>query len=168
MATIPNRVAKWLPEAKAAASIFGVDPLVMLALCDRESKGNPLAESPDGGMGLYQITRKYHPTFCSAVGPDGKLLVFHPGWNTMYAAALLRMNLDHFDGVVDEPLLPAIAAFNASERRVREKLRELSRPASKEQIVAALDPLTTPTKPGEAGDYLSDVLSKRSTYVLSP
>jgi soluble lytic murein transglycosylase-like protein len=141
--------------------MFSVDPLDLLAICDRESAGDPNAQSADGGLGLYQITRKYHPTFCDALGPDEIPLWKVPAWNTMYAAALLRMNINHFDGVVDDPLLPAIAAYNASERKVREKLRELSRPATREQVIAALDPLTT----GE--DYLSSVLEKRNSYVLA-
>ncbi len=159
--SIPHRVAQWLPQAKAAGALFALDPLDLLAICDRESAGDPNAQSPDGGIGLYQITRRYHTTFCMAVGPDGKPLWRHPAWNTMYGAALLRFNMDCFDGVVDEPLLPAIAAFNASERRVRERLRELSLPATREQIITALDALTTD------GDYLSAILAKRKSYVFS-
>jgi soluble lytic murein transglycosylase-like protein len=162
MSRIPYRVGQWLPQAKAAGAMFGVDPLDLLAICDRESNGDPNAQSPDGGLGLFQITRKFHPTFCDMVGPDGVPAWRVPAWNAMYAAALLQHNVKLFDGVIDEPLLAAIASYNASDRRVREKLRELSRPITREQIIHALDPLTT------GGDYLSDVLSRRNSYVLAP
>lgn len=162
MAELPQRIAQWLPEARAAGSMYGQDPLLMLSICDRESRGDPNAQSPDGGLGLYQITRKYHPTFCDAVGPDGRPLWRQPAWNTLYAAALLHFNADLFDGVVPIGLviLPMIATFNASARRVREAIRELTQPCSAEQLLGVLDPLTT------GGDYVSDVWSRFKSYVI--
>lgn len=162
MATIPDRIALWKPQAAAAGSIFGVDPLDILALVARESNGDPNAQSPDGGLGLMQVTRKYHPTFCDALGPDGRPLWRHPGWNIMYGTSLFRFNLDLFDGMDFDARLPAFAAFNASVRRVRGALRELSRPTTEEQVTQVLDPLTT------GGNYVSDVLKRRASYVLLP
>ncbi len=140
--------------------VYSLDPLLMLSLCERESNGDPNAQSPDGGLGLYQITRRYHPTFCDLVGPDGRPRWRHPMWNTLYAADLLDFNLRAFDGVVSEPLLPAIASFNAGAKRVRETIRNTSQPATTEQLIAALDPLTT------GGDYVSDCWKRFKSYII--
>ncbi len=162
MAIIPDRVAQWRPQATAAGSIFGVDPLDLLALVSRESAGDPNAQSPDYGLGLMQITARFHPTFCEALGPDQRPLWRHPGWNIMYGAHLFRFNLDAFHGLDVDPRIPAFASYNASLKHVREKLRALPRPTTDEQAVAVLDPLTT------GGDYVSDVLRRRASFVLSP
>lgn len=160
MAELPQRIGQWLPQARAAGSQYGLDPLLLLSICDRESRGDPNAQSPDGGLGLYQITKKYHPTFCEAVGPDSRPLWRHPAWNTLYGASLLHFNVDLFDGTVPEPLIPAIASFNASARRVRDEIRKLTQPCTPEQVIAVLDPLTT------GGDYVSTVWSHFKSYVV--
>lgn len=140
----------------------------MLAILARESDGDANAQSPDGGLGLYQITASYHPTFCAAKGPDGKLLVFDPVANTMYAAKLLAMNFALFAGTTADVTLPMVASFNARASRVKERMRSLPKAAAREEVIAALDPLTTPSKRGGPGDYLSDVLRRRASFVLTP
>lgn len=165
---ISPRLARWLPIAQAMAPLFGQDPLLMLAICARESGGDPNAQSPDGGLGLYQITRRYHSTFCDSLGPDGKPLVFDPAANTLYAAKLLALNAALFAGSGVDVTLPMVAAFNASVARVKDALRMLPKAPTREEVIAALDPLTTPSQRGQPGDYVSDVLRRRASFVLHP
>ena len=167
--TMPQRVARWLPHARAAELVYGVDPHLLLAIVDRESHGGEALHprGPGGvgdgghGHGLGQLDDRYHATFLAAKGPDGKLLWADPAFNLLYAAKLLAMNVHMFDGTGVDPTLPAIAAYNASGKRVREALRGLTKPADEAEVVKALDPLTT------GDNYVSDVLARMRSYVLT-
>lgn len=172
---IPERVAQWMPHAHAAHLMWGLDPLLVLAICDKESGGGhflsprgPAGKGDNGhGHGLMQIDDRYHPTFIEAVGPDGKPLWQKPPFNIGYAAELLFTNIYLFDGFGCSPLLSAVCAYNVSPKRIREALRTVTRPVLDEQLIALLDPLTTPSKPGGPGDYLSDVMARRKSYVIA-
>lgn len=173
--TIPERVLRWLPYARAAELMWGLDPLLLLAICDRESNGGealhprgPTGKGDrDRGHGLMQIDVKYHPTFIDALGPDGVPLWQKPAFNFAYAAELLYTNIHLFDGTGCNPILPGVAAYNASAKRIREKLRPLTKPLPDERVIELLDPLTTASKQGEPGNYLSDVLRRRKSYVMT-
>ena len=158
---IPERVARWLPQARAASFCYGVDPLLLLAICDRESNGRHAVVSGDGGMGLYQVTKKYHPSFCDAVfGPTGEPLVFDPAFNTLYAAKLFSHHVAMFAGTKVDPSLVAIAAHNASLKRIRAALATVADPNIKADAMEALDSVTT------GGNYVTDVIGRQSSYVL--
>jgi transglycosylase-like protein with SLT domain len=167
--TMPQRVARWLPHARAAELVYGVDAHLLLAIVDRESNGGEALHprGPGGtgdgghGHGLGQIDDRYHSTFLAAKGPDGALLWTDPAFNLLYAAKLLALNIHMFDGSGVNPQLPAIAAYNVLAKRVREVVRALPRPVTDEVVVAALDALTT------GHNYVSDVLVRRKSYVLT-
>lgn len=170
MSQMPERVSQWLPIAKAVAPLYGEDPLDILAIVERESaSGESLVPRGPGGKGdgghghgLGQVDDRFHPSFIAAKGPDGLPLWPDPAFMLLHIAKHLHFLRNFFDGVVDEPRLPAIAAYNVRKERVRDRLRELSRPTPRKTLIAALDALTT------GGNYLSDILSKRSKYVLTP
>lgn len=173
--TIPGAVVQWMPYARAAHLMWGLDEFLILAIIARESGGGEFLHprGPGGkgdggnGHGLMQIDGRYHSTFIAALGPDGKPLWQKPAFNIAYGAELLHTNLHMFDGIGCNPLLPAIACYNASPKRVRAALRNVSRPIADEQVIALLDPLTTPGKPGEPGNYISDVLCRMKSYVIA-
>jgi hypothetical protein len=173
---MPRRVAQWLPAARAAEMVTDVSALLLLAICDRESGGGeylqprgPTGKGDGGhGHGLMQLDDRFHfKSFVAALGPDGKPLWQDPAFAFLGAARFLRMTMVHFDGFDVEPLLPAIAAYNASEKRVRDALAGVTRPAKREDFIRALDAVTTGPKPGAPGNYVSDVLERRNTYVLT-
>lgn len=170
MATIPGRVAQWMPHARAAELVYGVDALLLLALLDRESHGGEALHprGPGGtgdggnGYGLGQIDGRYHATFIAARGPDGKPLWADPAFAILYSAKHLHCDIHRFEGRGINPVLPSLASYNAARKGVDAKLRELSLPTTDDQVIAALDPLTT------GGNYVSDVMRRRNSYVLSP
>lgn len=176
MAQMPQRVAQWRFIAQAVGPLYDVDALLILAIVDKESRGGEALQprGPEGlgdhgnGHGLGQIDGRYHPTLIAALGPDGRPLWMDPPFALLLIAKHLHFLRDYFDGVVPEPMLPAIASYNARKERVRDKVRELPLPILREHLIAALDPLTTPSTPGQPGDYLSDVLRRRSGYVVTP
>lgn len=169
MSQIPQRIAQWLPTAKAAASLYGQDPLLMLAIIERESAGGEALKprGPSGrgdgghGYGLAQIDDRFHPSFIAAKGPDGLPLWAEPPFSLLHLAFHLHCLERYFDGLLDEPILPAIASYNASKEKVRDRIRDVPPSAPRKQLVAALDAITT------GGDYVSDVLAKRNRYVLT-
>lgn len=172
---MPQRVAQWLPAARAAEMVTDVNALLLLAICDRESGGGeflqprgPIGKGDGGhGHGLMQIDGRYHSTFLIALGPSGKPLWQDAAFSFLFAAELIRWNRIQFDGFDVDPLLPAIAAYNASYRRVRDALASVTRPATREDFIRALDAVTTGPKSGAPGNYVSDVLAKRASYVLT-
>jgi len=174
VSTLPRRLAKWLHIARAAEQLLGTDALFTLAVMDRESFGGELLHprGPTGtgdkghGRGLMQIDDRAHPTLAAALLCDGTPLLQHPVFNTFIGAHYLAHLLHRFDGMGVEPMLPAAAAYNAGPGKVQAALRKLKVPASREAALAALDPLTTPGKPGEPGNYVSDVHARRAQFVL--
>lgn len=167
---MPARVSQWLSIARAVGPLYDIDPLLILAIMDRESGGGEFTQprGPAGlgdgghGHGLMQIDDRYHSTFIAAKGPDGKPLWTKPLFNVGYAVELLHFNYLAFNGGSGlRAILPAIAAYNASAKRVREALRGLTRPASDVRVIAVLDPLTT------GKNYVSDVLARRANFAIA-
>lgn len=123
----------------------GEDPLLLIAIADRESlRGRALAAdgTGDGGnaVGPWQIDRRYHREFLER--HDWRDFVS----SAIYAAGLLAENrrwAEQFPVAVRERA--AIAAYNASRRSVERGIRETGDP----------DQYTT------GGDYGADVLRRR-------
>src|SRR5688572_29061817 len=97
-ALLPSNLSRYANQFFAAELCFGVDPFVMAAIMDRESRGgdalNPKGPSGTGdhgnGFGLCQLDRRYHSSFLKALGPDKIELWKDPTFNVMYAAKLLK------------------------------------------------------------------------------
>lgn len=172
MGTMPQRIAQWLPIASAIAPLYGQDPLDVAAVYSRESDGDPNIIGDGGhGHGLGQIDDRFHPSFIAATGPDGAPLWKKPAANILFICEVLSLNRRIFErSGVHNGLgrLCMLAAYNASWKKVLTAVTQLSQPISEEQLVQVLDPLTAPSVPGGPGDYLSDVLRRRQSYVLSP
>jgi soluble lytic murein transglycosylase-like protein len=163
---LPARLARWARELAAASLVTGVDPYVLAAVMDRESLGGEalrprgVAGFGDGGhgRGLMQVDDRYHASFVGAVfGRSSGYLWQDPAFACLYGARLLEENLEAFGG----DLLPAIAAYNASAKRVRAALDSLPPDASEVARLAAVDAVTT------GHNYVSDVLARRRHFLAA-
>jgi soluble lytic murein transglycosylase-like protein len=142
----------------AAEICYGVDPLLLAAVIDRESLGGDAlkpkgpAGTGDGGhgRGLGQIDDRSHASFLAAKFDSGAPLWQDPTFNVLYAAKLLRKNLDRFG---EEG--PAVAAYNCGPGNVRAALARLPAGASADDRLAAVDQRTAHR------NYASDVLRRR-------
>lgn len=160
---LPPRLAKWARQFYAAEILFGVDPFVLAAIMDRESRGGEACHPPgpggtgDGGngLGLMQIDKRHHQTFAAAVMPNGAPMWKSPTFNTLYGAKLLAHNLAEAGN--DYPL--AIAGYNCSLRRAILACIQASGEDAIARRIKLLDPLTT------GGNYVSDVLGRRATFL---
>lgn len=162
---LPDRLARWAPQFVAAELCYGVDPLLLAAIIDRESLGGdalkpkgPAGTGDNGhGRGLGQIDDRSHVSFLSATFDGGAPLWQDPTFNVMYAAKLLRKNLDRFG---DEAA--AVAAYNCGPGNVRTALARLPAGASAAERLAAVDKRTA------HGNYASDVLRRRDALRGQP
>ena len=167
---LPTRLRRWWHVVSWAAGAYGLDPLDMMAVIDRESLGGE-ALTPKGpggtgdgghGRGLFQIDDRAHPTFCAALAPDGTPLWRLPKWNALYAAELLSGYVQEFGG----SRLAAIAAYNCGPARVAKVLVAHAECCAgcdnHRSFVRALDGLTA------GNNYLSDVLTRRERYEGMP
>jgi soluble lytic murein transglycosylase-like protein len=158
---IPQRVQRWEHVVRPLCSIYGLDPLLVLAVMDRESMGGWALTPKDArgtgdgghGKGLMQIDDRAHP-FTSCEDDTGRLLWQQAPFNVHYACMLLARLLLHFKGAE----APALAAYNAGQGRVSRALAALPPGSTPEQVLAACDAVTT------GGDYASDVLARREAF----
>lgn len=160
IARLPARLARWAPQFYAASLCYELDPFLLAAICDRESRGGEALHPPGPtgfgdfghGRGLMQVDDRSHEHFLKAVFDDGAPLWQDPAFNILYAARLLAKNLALLEG--DEPA--AVAAYNAGVRHV---LQALSK--------AGIDPIARMRVLDSAtanGNYVSDVLKKRDGF----
>lgn len=163
-ANVPRRIKQYRPELTAAGVVYQIDPLLLGAIMDRETLGGesehlkprgPAGRGDEGhGRGLMQIDDRYHSGFIQATTPAGKPLWEIPAFNILYAAWLLKENLNAFTNET----APAVAAYNAGVRRVRNALVALG-PVSEDRFrVHAVDAVTT------GGNYSADVLKRRARF----
>lgn len=130
---------RWSAHIREAAVRFDLPELLLRAIIDAESVGDPRAVSPKGAMGLMQIMpitwRELRASL--ALGDDP----FDPRDNITAGAVYLRQMLDRFgpDGF--------LAAYNAGPRRYEEYLAD-GRPLPAETIeyVNRLAPLISQRK----------------------
>jgi hypothetical protein len=89
------------------ASVYGVDPALVVSVIAVESKGDPNASSYAGAMGLMQLM----PATCLDYGVDDP---FNPNSNIRGGTAVLASHLRRFKGNLEKVL----AAYNAGPGRV--------------------------------------------------
>lgn len=159
MTSLPFRLERWRGFFEKAGAFFELDPLLLAAICDRESRGGEaLVPTGPGGLGdnghghgLMQIDDRSHRAFCCQTYPDGRLVWKDAEANIQQGALILATAMRGFGG--DE--VKALAAYNAGTRRVHFACAELTAPADPLAILAACDAVTT------GGNYASDVLRRR-------
>ena len=159
---LPERLSRWAHELVSAELIFGIDPLLIAAIMDRESLGGD-ALAPKGpkgkgdgghGHGLMQIDDRSHAAFLSAKSATGAPLWQEPWANILYGAQLLKQNLNRF---ASEAL--AVAAYNCGPGNVRAALKTVPAGALESEIIAAVDRRTA------GGNYSKDVLARRKKFL---
>ena len=100
-------VAQWEPLISQYASQYGVSTDLIRAVMTQESGGNARAVSRAGAMGLMQLM----PDTAKGLGVGDP---FDPAQNVRGGVALLKENLDRFNGDVSL----ALAAYNAGPGNV--------------------------------------------------
>lgn len=164
-ARLPERLAQWACQLFAAEICFGIDPYLLAAIIDRESNGGESKyldqKGPRGrgdclhGHGLGQIDDRSHAPFIEATFDDGEFLWADPTFNILYAARLLRKNLNVSLGEITV----AIAAYNCGMKRAKRAVEGLTRPLDEKTAVALLDAKTT------GKNYVSWVLARRTAFL---
>lgn len=96
-----------LKQVDAAAKAEGIDPDLMRAMIQCESRFDPLARSPIGALGLMQLM----PQTAARFGAKDPLMVDQ---NLKAGASYLRFLLDHYNGDTAR----AVTAYNAGEQAV--------------------------------------------------
>lgn len=160
---LPARLARWMPQFISATLCFQIDVPTLAAIIDRESLGGD-ALKPKGSMGygdsghghgLGQIDDRSHGGFLHARFWDGIPLWADPTFNILFAARLMRSNLNNTQG--DMPL--SIAAYNCGLKRARWMLdRKKDIVTSEATRIAVLDSATA------GGNYVTDVMRRRREY----
>lgn len=164
-AALPERLRRWLPQFLSAELCYNIDVATLAAICDRESLGGD-ALTPEGpagngdhghGHGLMQIDDRSHGGFLAARFWDGVRAWQDPTFNVLFAARLLRFNLN----ATDDDLPLSIAAYNCGLKRARWTLQAKAAQINSEtDRLAALDSVTA------GGNYVTDVLERRSKFLL--
>lgn len=104
------------PDVSIAAARHNVSPLLMLGLARQESHFDPLARSPVGAIGLFQLmpytAAEIDPAFAE---PGAIERLVEPAVSAALGAAHLAQHLKRFGGA----LAPTIASYNADRERVQ-------------------------------------------------
>ena len=107
-AALPAEAAKFKPMIDRAARYWGVDPDVITAVIEHESRFNPNATNPtSGAMGLMQLM----PATAKGLGVQNP---YDPAQNIWGGAHVLSTQLQHFHG----DLRLALAAYSAGASTV--------------------------------------------------
>ncbi len=137
----------------------GLDIEYPIAICWRESRGNHLAVSPDGGFGLMQLTKGFHDSWLAAIASDGVPLWQKPVDNFLEGVRLFLKNLDiaiNTGFAYDDAVVVAIAGYNASLSRVIGHGHDLTG----NSLLLAVDSITTQ----EPIPYVQDVLATAANF----
>ena len=106
-----NEESRWITDAILYASdLYGVDPILLTAVMESESRFNFSAVSPAGAVGLMQIM----PETGRGLGVD----IYDPFSNILGGAYYLRTLLDSFSGYGTMAVTDAVAAYNAGAQKV--------------------------------------------------
>jgi soluble lytic murein transglycosylase len=103
-----------------ASEEYGMDPFLLLSLMREESRFDPGAVSAAGAIGLMQLM----PSTAERTGRKINLEI--NGRESMYEVeSNIRLGAHYLDRLLEEfkSVPPALAAYNAGERKVREWLR---------------------------------------------
>lgn len=101
-AAVPNEVSQWRDHIASAATTCEVSEVLLVAIVQQESGGNPTVCSPVGACGLIQLM----PDTAREMVVTN---VFDPADNLRGGACYLKKQLDRYNN--DEEL--ALAAYNA-------------------------------------------------------
>lgn len=155
-----KRFQPYFVFAQASGFKYGIDPLLILAIMDRESAcGLSLLPPGPGGvgpggsdLGLMQINHHAHPLFAAEKLPDGS-----PAWadaarNIDYGAKVLHDALVAFDN--DEYF--AAAAYNAGVHAVKAALLDVPPDSRLTTRHLVADSVT------KGRNYASDVVDRRT------
>jgi soluble lytic murein transglycosylase len=104
----------WSAELATAAAESGVEPWLLAGVARQESVFIAEARSPAGAVGVMQLLPATARGHAIALGLGSRPALERPEQNLGIGARELRRLLDRF-GAVE----PALAAYNAGERRVR-------------------------------------------------
>jgi soluble lytic murein transglycosylase-like protein len=93
-----NQAASVLPIVKRYADRFHVDPLMVLAVIQVESRFDPTAVSPHGAVGLMQLQAGTARGLAADLGLEwtGDELLLDPDVNVWLGCAYLRQLIDRF------------------------------------------------------------------------
>jgi soluble lytic murein transglycosylase len=108
---LETRVA---PQIRAAAQRYGVDPALVRAVIQRESRFNPNARGQAHEVGLMQIQEITAQEWADAehVRPFEHAHCFDPGTNTLAGTFYLSKLLKRY-AQTDNPMIYALADYNA-------------------------------------------------------
>lgn len=104
---VPSDVLRWQAHILQAGSACGVDPLLIAAIIQQESGGNPQAVSSAGAGGLMQLM----PGTSREMGVTNP---FDPTQNIRAGTCYMRKQLDRYGN----DLILALAAYNAGAGNV--------------------------------------------------
>jgi soluble lytic murein transglycosylase len=107
-------------EVERASEEYGMDPFLLLSLMREESRFDPGALSAAGAIGLMQLMPS------TAERTARKIDLEINGRESVYEVeSNIRLGAHYLDGLLHEfkSVPPALAAYNAGERKVREWLR---------------------------------------------
>jgi soluble lytic murein transglycosylase len=114
-----RRERRFIPQIRAAAKRYGVDPLLVQAVAWRESRFNPEARGAKGEIGLMQIQEIAAQKWADS---EHNLAFQHehcfdPGTNTLAATFYLAKLLKRYPQT-DNPAAFALADYNAGRGNV--------------------------------------------------
>ncbi len=107
LAPLPQRQRKWWPVVRKLARAEGLDPALVMAVVQVESKFNPRARSSKDAAGMMQIV----PETARALG-------LKDPWNPRENLEAGIRYLAHLKRTFDQDMVMALAAYNAGPTKV--------------------------------------------------
>lgn len=135
------------------ANRAGVDPVLMLAIANQESKFNPNAvgdKNVGGSYGLFQIHRPSHPDYTGG---------FDPRANAAYASKMMKGLLAKYGGDIDK----AIMAYNAGGGNVDKGTIPARTRAYLANVKAGLGKFGNVVPRGQGNDTLANIQTQPLT-----
>lgn len=130
--------------AHAEATLYRLDPLLVMAMIAIESRYNPIAESVAGAKGLMQIIPKFHADKLAEFG--GEKAVFDPESNIRVGTRILReyltrtgnlgIALQMYAGALDDNNDTYTNKVLSEKQRLQQVVAALAEPASAPLLIA--------------------------------
>ena len=130
----------------SAALAYRLDPDLIRAVAEQESRYNPKAISPKGAVGVMQLMPATQRQY-------GVRNAFDPAENVNAGARYLRAMLDQFDG--DTEL--ALGAYNAGPNRVRANGNKIPQNSETKAYVPAVIRVFTLLQQSQSGTFTAAV-----------